>query len=204
MRRANGSHVIGVLGGVASGKSAVARVLAGEGGVVIDADQIAREVLESPELASELRLAFGPAVFRPDGRPDRDRLAELVFRSPEKRAMLEGFTHPRIRDRIRAQLDAARSRGVPRIVLDVPLLLENETQHGLAAECRTLVFVHADARVRDARAVESRGWQSGEVSRREATQMPLEKKRARADHVIVNEGSLAELEEAARQVLARR
>lgn len=195
------SRVIGVLGGVASGKSAVARALAGPGGIVIDADRVAREVLDAPELRPALQAAFGPSVLRPDGHPDRDALAELVFRSPERRQQLEAFTHPLIRDRIRAQLDAARAHGVPRIVLDVPLLLEHEGQHGLVAECQTLVFVEADARLRDARAVASRGWKPGEVSRREATQMPLELKRARADHVIVNEGSLAELEEAARRVL---
>ncbi len=194
--------MIGVLGGVASGKSAVARALAGPDGVVIDADKLAREVLAAPELEAALRTAFGPGVFGEDGRIDRDRLAQIVFGSREKRSALEGFTHPLIRDRIRAQLDAARERGVPRIVLDVPLLLEHESQHGLAAECRTLVFVDADARLRDARAVASRGWQPGEVSRREATQMPLERKRARADHVIVNEGNLSELETAARRILA--
>lgn len=204
MRRASETHVIGVLGGVASGKSAVARAIAGPDGVVIDADRLAREVLDEPALQPKLRAAFGASVFDPDGRPDRDRLAALVFGSREHRATLEGFTHPMIRDRIRAQLDAARERGVPRIVLDVPLLLEHESQHGLAAECRTLVFVDADAQVRDARAVASRGWQPGEVARREATQMPLERKRARADHVIANEGSLAELEDKARRILATR
>lgn len=204
MRRASETHVIGVLGGVASGKSAVARAIAGPDGVVIDADRVAREVLDEPALQPKLRAAFGASVFGPDGRPDRDRLAALVFGSREHRATLEGFTHPMIRDRIRAQLDAARERGVPRIVLDVPLLLEHESQHGLAAECRTLVFVDADAQVRDARAVASRGWQPGEVARREATQMPLERKRARADHVIANEGSLAELEDKARRILATR
>ncbi len=204
MRRATESHVIGVLGGVASGKSAVARALAGPDGVVIDADRLAREVLDAPEVHTALRTAFGPGVFGQGGRLDRERLAEIVFGSREQRAVLEGFTHPLIRDRIRAQLDAARERGVPRIVLDVPLLLEHEAQHGLAAECRTLVFVDADARLRDARAVASRGWQPGEVSRREATQMPLEQKRARADHVIVNEGNLSELEAAAQQILSER
>jgi dephospho-CoA kinase len=189
---------------VASGKSAVARAIAGAEGVVIDADRLAREVLDAPELQPKLRAAFGPSVFGPDGRPDRDRLAAIVFGSREHRATLEGFTHPMIRDRIRAQLGAARERGVPRIVLDVPLLLEHESEHGLAAECRTLVFVDADAQVRDARAVASRGWQPGEVARRESTQMPLERKRARADHVIANEGSLAELEDKARRILAPR
>jgi dephospho-CoA kinase len=204
MRRVTECHVIGVLGGVASGKSAVARALAGPDGVVIDADKLAREVLAAPELQAPLRTAFGAGVFGTDGRLDRDRLAAIVFGSREKRTALEGFTHPLIRDRIRAQLDAARERGVPRIVLDVPLLLEHESQHGLAAECRTLVFVDADAQVRDARAVASRGWQPGEVARREATQMPLERKRARADHVIVNEGSLSDLEAAARRILVER
>jgi dephospho-CoA kinase len=186
--------VIGVLGGIGSGKSRVARALAGRDGVLIDADVLAREVLESAEVRAELQRAFGPGVLRPDGLPDREELARRVFSRPEERARLESFTHPRIRARIRALLDEARARRVPRVVLDVPLLLENEAAHGLAGECHELLFVDSDPDARARRAAASRGWSQGEVARREALQLPLEEKRARAHFVIRNRGSLEELD----------
>jgi dephospho-CoA kinase len=188
------SLVIGVLGGIASGKSAVARLLAGGAGVVVDADRIAREVLEAPETARWLERELGPGVLDPSGRPDRAALAERVFASRADRERLEGFTHPRIRARIRAALEDARAAGRPRIVLDVPLLLENEAGHGLVDLCDELVFVEAGEPERERRAREGRGWKPGELARREAVQMPLAAKRARAGHVIRNEGTLAELE----------
>lgn len=196
------SLVIGVVGGIASGKSTVARLLSGPAGVVIDADRIAREVLEAPETRRELARVFGPGVLAPDGRPDREALAARVFASAKDRAALESFTHPRIRARIQAALDDARARHAPRIVLDVPLLLENESEHGLAAQCDALVFVEADETLRDARAASVRGWPAGEVARREAAQLPLAEKRARADQVIENRGDLAALERAVASVLA--
>jgi len=197
------SRVIGVLGGIASGKSAVARMLAGPQGRVIDADEIAREVLVSPAVRFDLLCAFGGDAFDRQGQPDRDAIARAVFGSSEKRAKLEAFTHPPIRARIRAALEAARRAGVPRIVLDVPLLLENEASHGLAAECDEIVFVDSDEAERDARAVRSRGWRPGDVARREATQMPLAEKRARADRILENRGTLADLEKAVGGLVAR-
>jgi dephospho-CoA kinase len=186
--------VIGVVGGIASGKSLVARLLAGPEGFRIDADQVAREVLDSAEVRELVRAAFGPAVFGPTGTLERERLAARVFASDADRKQLEAFTHPRIRARIRALLEDARARRVPRVVLDVPLLLENEAQHGLAAECHELVFVDSPLAARDARAVASRAWASGEVARREAAQLSLDQKRKRANHVIDNSKSPGELE----------
>ncbi len=194
---------MGVLGGIASGKSAVARQLAGAEGVVIDADAIAREVLASAEVAALVAGAFGPAVLEVDGSVDRTRLGQRVFSSASDRERLESFTHPRIRARIRAELEAARAARAPRIVLDVPLLLENDDRHHLVEECDALVFVDAEDKVRDARAVADRGWQPGEVGRRERTQMPLSSKRARADHVIQNMGSQADLSREVERVLRR-
>jgi dephospho-CoA kinase len=196
------TRVIGVLGGIASGKSAAARLLAGERGVVIDADHLAREVLDSQEGRSELLRAFGPSVLAPDGSPDRAALARRVFASAADKARLESFTHPAIRARIRAALDEARSRKVPRVVLDVPLLLENDSQHGLVEQCDVLVFVDAPVSLREARACMQRAWPAGEVARREALQLALSEKRARADYVIENRTNLADLARAVAPVLA--
>ena len=194
--------MIGVLGGIAAGKSAVARLLAGADGVVLDADRLAAQVLAEADTARWLEEAFGPTVLDADGRPDRAALAERVFAVPADRARLEGFTHSRIRARIRAALEGARARGTSRIVLDVPLLLENEARHRLLDECDLLVFVDADEAVRERRARERRGWKPGELARREAAQLSLSQKRARAQHVIHNDGTLDELEHTVDQLLA--
>jgi dephospho-CoA kinase len=175
-------------------------MLAAPDGVVIDADRIAREVLDSHEIRAELRRAFGPDVFTRDGSPDREALSKRVFASARDKERLESFTHPAIRARIRAAMDEARSRRAPRIVLDVPLLLENESRHGLVELCDVLVFVESPASEREARARAARAWPEGEVARREAAQLALTDKRARADYIIENRTSLADLERAVARV----
>lgn len=202
--RPRATRVFGILGGIASGKSALAKQLAGPEGVVIDADSLAREVLEQREVVEELRARFGASIVRDDGRVDRERLAALVFAAPDERRALEALTHPRIRDRIRTTLEAALARGIPRVALDVPLLVENDAQHGLLARCDELWFVDASLESRDARAQASRGWKAGEVERRERAQAPLNAKRALAHVVITNEGTLADLQQAVEAALARR
>lgn len=199
-------RVLGILGGIASGKSAVARLLAGGRGVVISADELAHEVLDSPAVTSRVRERFGAQVMGPDGRIDRAALGRLVFApagGAEARAALERWTHPLVRDKILARLSEARAAGALRVVLDVPLLLENDAEHGLARLCDALVFVEADDRSRDRRARTARGWPPGEVARREATQMPLAEKKQRAHHIIDNHRSLEELERAVAELVAR-
>lgn len=181
--------VLAVLGGIASGKSAAAGALAGADGTVVAADALAHEVLAQDEVAALVGEHFGPEALGPDGRPDRATLARVVFADPERRRILEGWIHPRVRATIRARLDEARLRGVPVVVLDVPLLLENDSESRLASECDALVFVDAPAAERDRRAVRDRGWSPGDVARRERAQLPLEAKRARADHVLANDGT---------------
>lgn len=196
--------VFGVLGGIASGKSAVARALAGPDGLVLDADHMAHEALASEEGRRRLVERWGAEVLDPDGRPDRKRIAERVFGAPAELAWLEGWIHPAVRVRMHAELEAARAAGVPRVALDVPLLLEHDDRHGLVERCDALVFVDAPAAVRDERARRTRGWPAGELARREALQLPLETKRARAHHVIENHGDLAELSAAVASLLAAR
>jgi dephospho-CoA kinase len=188
--------VIGVLGGIASGKSRVARLLAGETGVVFDADALAREVLESDAVVRRIRERFGDDAVDGAGRPRRDVLAERAFRDPEARKALESWTHPAVRARISEGLEAARESGKFPVVLDVPLLLENDAQHGLATACDVLVFVDASDAERERRVRTKRGWAPGELRRREAAQWPLQQKRESASHVIPNDKSERELEDA--------
>jgi dephospho-CoA kinase len=194
--------VLGVLGGIASGKSHVARLLAGPAGLVIDADRLVDEVYAQADFRRRVREHFGPQCIRGNA-VDLSELARIAFSDPDARKKLEGWIHPGVRERILEQLGQARATHVPRVVVDVPLLLENEHEHQLAAQCGILVFVDAPREQREARAMAARGWQPGELARREATQMPLDQKRARADHVLQNHGTVAELEAAVRSLLVR-
>jgi dephospho-CoA kinase len=193
--------VIGISGGIAAGKSAAAGALAGPDGLIIAADAIAHEVLESPEVTQHIAQHFGPSALGADGRPDRAALASAVFADPAKREQLEGWIHPAVRARISALLSRARAEAIPVVVLDVPLLFENDADHHLVDVCDALVFVDAPASVREARAMRDRGWAAGEVARREAAQLPLEDKRAASHFVLSNDGDLNTLKLEADRVL---
>lgn len=188
--------VVGLLGGIASGKSLVARLLAGERGVVLDADALAREALASPQVLERVRERFGDEAIGPDGLARRDVLARRVFADPEDRKALESWTHPVVREKIWAEIRRARAAGSTPLVLDVPLLLENDAQPGLARACDVLVFVDVPDAERERRARELRGWEPGELRRREAAQLPLDQKRELSSHVISNRTNVSDLEAA--------
>ncbi len=185
--------VFAVLGGIASGKSHVSRLLAGPDGLVLSADEAAHDALRSPVIVEKLVEAFGRGVLDAEGAPDRAALAEVVFRDPPARKRLEEWIHPVVRATLHGALEDAAARGVSRVVLDVPLLLENAGEHGLLALCDHLVFIDTVDADRDARAVATRGWAPGEVARREAAQMPLHEKRQAADIVIDNRSDVESL-----------
>jgi dephospho-CoA kinase len=186
--------VIGVLGGIASGKSLVAKLLAGRAGRVIEADALVAEVYAEPGFRAEVAREFGEGVLSPDGSLDRREIARLAFAEPQKRAWLEARIHPTVRVRIAEELERARRERSTRVVLDVPLLLENDHAHGLVARCDRLVFVDSQLEERERRAARARGWPLGEVARREAAQFPLDLKRRRANVVIANVSDRAALE----------
>jgi len=178
--------VIGLLGGVAAGKSTVASMFAERGFTVLDADQEARRVTEDPAVVRAIGDRLGPGLAI-GGRVDRAALAALVFADAQARRTLEGIVHPLVRERLEAGLDAALAQGRS-VVLDVPLLLEG----GLIARCDTCVFVAASEAVRRARA-RARGWDDAELARREAAQADLAVKRARCPHTISSDGSLEDV-----------
>lgn len=180
--------VIGLLGGVASGKSFVAASLAEWGAGVLDADRTGHEVLAMPEIAAAARRRWGDAIFDEYGRIDRKRLGQIVFApapgGPPERKYLEQLTHPEIGRLLMRQVEALASRGCPAAVLDAPLLLEA----GWEKFCRLSVYVDAPRRLRLARALE-RGWSEKEFALREDAQESLDLKRKRADATIDNSGS---------------
>jgi len=182
-------RVVGILGGVASGKSTVARALAELGAGLLDADQLGHEVLRRPEIEHAARERWGDRIFGPAGQIDRARLAEIVFApTPEadaQRGYLEQLTHPAIRREIDDRLDVLAAEGKPVAVLDAALVLEA----GWNKRCDTLIFVDAPRHQRLARA-RLRGWSEEDFAAREAAQKSLISKSRRADVTIDNSGSL--------------
>jgi dephospho-CoA kinase len=180
--------MVGLTGGIGSGKSAVARRLAELGALVIDADELAREVVApGTDGLAEVVAAFGPDVLAPDATLDRAALASVVFGDDEKRRRLEAIIHPRVRERSTRMIAAAPPDAV--VVNDVPLLVES----GMASHFDLVVVVLASEAVRLQRLVEQRGMTEEEARSRFAAQATDEQRRAVADVEIVNEGTLDEL-----------
>jgi dephospho-CoA kinase len=179
---------IGLTGGIGSGKSTVSALLAARGALVIDADLIAREVLEpgTPGLAAVVE-AFGSGVLAGDGSLDRPALAAVVFADPEARARLDGIVHPLVRARATELAAAAPADAV--VVNDVPLLVET----GQASSYDLVLVVVADEETRVARLVQ-RGLTGEDARARIAVQATDEQRRAVADVVLDNGGTPAELE----------
>jgi dephospho-CoA kinase len=180
---------VGLTGGIGSGKSEVSRRLADQGAVVIDADQIAREVV-APGTGglAEIEAAFGPEVLARDGGLDRARLADLVFADPQLLAQLNAIVHPRVGARIR-QLDQSAPPDAI-VVHDVPLIAENN----LAGSYDLVVVVDVPPRLQLERLVRHRGMTREQARARIGAQASRQKRLAVADIVVDNSGSLAELD----------
>ncbi|MGV9328070.1 dephospho-CoA kinase [Streptosporangium sandarakinum] len=179
---------VGLTGGIGSGKSEVSRRLAALGAVVIDADRIAREVVEpGTEGLARVVEAFGAGILRADGTLDRPKLGSIVFSDPEKLAVLNGIVHPLVGARVAELQDRADADAI--VVYDVPLLAEN----GLAPMYDVVVVVDAADDVRIARLVELRGMARQDAEARIAAQASREDRLKVADIVVPNEGSLEEL-----------
>jgi dephospho-CoA kinase len=191
--------VIGLTGGIASGKSLVAGLLGDLGAHVIDADAIAREVVApgSPALRA-IAAAFGPAVVRADGTLDRKALAERIFEDPAARRTLNSITHAEIRRRIKdaiGRVRAARPDAI--VVVDIPLLLDTAPPGAYALDGVVVVWVAEDEQL--ARLMARDGLDEAAARRRLASQRPLREKVVQADWVIDNSGTR---EETRRQVEA--
>lgn len=182
---------VGLTGGIASGKSAVAELLAGHGAMIIDSDLLARQVVEpgTPGLAAVV-ARFGPGVLAPDGSLDRPALGRIVFADPCARADLEAIVHPAVRSRA-AELAAAALPGSV-VVQVIPLLVET----GQADDFDRVVVVDVDPAVQLARLRSRDGFSAAEAQARVAAQASRQGRLAAADDVIDNSGTPAELAEA--------
>ncbi|HET6878782.1 MAG TPA: dephospho-CoA kinase [Pirellulales bacterium] len=180
--------IIGLLGGVASGKSLVAEQFCKLGAGLLDGDRAGHEVLRFPEVKQLVRERWGQKVFAADGEVQRPALGRIVFApTPDGRReleYLEKITHPRIGERLRQQAAELAAQQVTAAILDAPVMLKA----GWDAFCDHIVYVDSPQEIRRARAL-ARGWRQEDIAARESVQEPLEVKRARADFVIDNSGS---------------
>lgn len=181
--------VIGIAGGVASGKSLVTAQLAKLGAAVVDADKIGHEVLREEEVKQAVRQRWGDAVFDDSGEVSRKKIAEIVFApppsGPAELEQLEKIVHPKISDRLRLRFDELRSQpGADVAVLDAALMFKT----GWDKYCDQILFVDADEQTRRERAL-SRGWNEETWKARESSQESLDAKRNRADMIIDNSRS---------------
>ncbi|MFI5060272.1 MAG: dephospho-CoA kinase [Actinomycetales bacterium] len=181
-------QLIGLTGGIASGKSTIARRLADHGAVIVDADRIAREVVEpgTPALA-EIAAAFGAGVVQPDGSLDRPALGAIVFADADALGRLNGITHPAVLRASTARFETAAAADPDAIVVyDVPLLVESANEYRFDL----IVVAHASAETRIERLVRLRGMDPAEAGRRIRSQASDDERLAVADVVIDTDGSL--------------
>ncbi len=197
--------VIGIAGGIGSGKSTIARMLGECGCFVIDSDAIAHQVLQSEAVKGEIRSWLGEGVFAADGSVNRKAVGHVVFADKAALAKLNGLVHPRVDERRLELMAGAFGEGRYRaIVLDTPLLFET----GSERSCDVVIFVNTPLEQRLQRVREARGWSAEELRRRENSQVSLDKKQANADYIVNNTGneaaSLRQVQLVLSQILAEK
>jgi dephospho-CoA kinase len=183
--------IIGIAGGIGSGKSFVAKLFGQQGCKVINSDELVHQAYRDPKVKQTLRHWWGPMVIASDGELDRATVARKVFDHPDERRRLEGLVHPIVND-VRDQLmkSAANDPAIKAYVWDTPLLFET----GLNAHCDAIVFVEAPLEVRLSR-LAKRGWDAAELEKRENLQLPLDKKRETSHYVVANTADGSESEQ---------
>jgi dephospho-CoA kinase len=191
--------VIGLVGGIGSGKSAVAAALVRRGGLLVSGDAAGHEALRQPDIRAAIVRRWGDELLGSDGEIVRRKLGAIVFADAEQRRALEELVHPWIRRRLEEEIAGARADPQVRfVVLDAAIMLEA----GWNDVCDVLVFIDAPEEVRRRR-VAARGWSAEDLAARERAQMPLTRKAQRADHVLRNAGALGELERQVDELLHR-
>jgi dephospho-CoA kinase len=192
--------LIGLLGGIGSGKSQVAAGFAKNRGYLIVADRLGHEALEQPDIVTSIAQRWGDRAFNEQRKVDRKKLGKIVFASPVERTNLEYLVFPWIEKRIREEIKLAdANKEVNFIVLDAAIMLEA----GWNQLCDKLIYIHAPRKLRLERLAQNRGWTAEDVEKRESAQMPLSDKAMRADVAIDNSGSLAETHQQVEALIRR-
>lgn len=192
--------LLGLTGGIASGKSTVAAILRRLGAAIINADELSREVVQPGQEAwKEIVDTFGPAILQEDKTLDRRKLRKIVFDNPEARKKLEAIIHPRVRALAEKKIRELAATGSSIIVYEVPLLFEAQIHLWL----RPVILVACDVETQKKRLLERDRLTEAEAQQHLDAQMSLEDKRKLADYVIENNGDLEELERQVRGVLQK-
>ncbi|MFC1676343.1 dephospho-CoA kinase [Planctomycetota bacterium] len=183
--------VIGIVGGIGSGKSTVAQLFSKLGCAVIDADQIAHQVLDEPSIRARTIAAFGDGVLDREGRVDRKKLADIVFTDTAKVDLLNNIIHPVVLERVEMLIERYNTDvAVKAIVLDMPLLVEVQWDK----RCDKVVFVDCERGLRAERAKKSQLFGEKQLKIREKFQISLDSKADMADNVVNNNSDLSVLE----------
>lgn len=182
--------LVGLTGGIATGKSTVAALLRELGAEIIDADQLAREIVEpGKEAWREIVAAFGQEILDPNNAINREKLRTIVFRNPKARQKLQAITHPRIRELARQRIRALEAAGAAVVIYDAPLLFENKVHLWL----RPVILVACDLETQKQRLRDRDRLGEEEIDLHLRAQMPLDEKRKLADYVIENTDTREEL-----------
>lgn len=190
--------IIGLAGGIGSGKSAAAKILRDLGCAVSDSDEAARAALRDPDILAELISWWGRDILDKEGGIDRSKVAGIVFADANERKRLEMLTHPWIEKRRKAYF-ASVGLEARALVIDAPLLFEA----GVDSVCDAVIFVYTMPEMRLRRVREARGWDEAMLRQREDSQLPLDEKRNRADYVVSNNDDLDGLRNQLNQILDR-
>jgi dephospho-CoA kinase len=190
--------LIGLTGGIASGKSTVAAILRRLGVAIVNADELSREVVQPGTPGwKEIVDTFGTEILQPDGTVDRQRLRKIIFSDPAARKKLEAVIHPRVRALAQQRFQEHAAAGFEIVVYEVPLLFESNLQNSL----RPVVLVATNVETQKNRLQDRDHLAESEAEKHITAQMSLEEKRRLADYVIENDGTLDELERRVRAVL---
>ncbi|MCM3086412.1 dephospho-CoA kinase [Bhargavaea ginsengi] len=190
--------IIGLTGSIASGKSTVSKMLRERGFPIVDADLVARFVVEPGQPAlEEIRQAFGDGVILEDGTMDRAAVGERIFNDPSERKKLNDIVHPAIRQEMLRQRDRHFENGARTVVMDIPLLFESRLQH--YADKILVVSVSEETQLK--RLMERDGFTEKDARARISSQLPISEKERGADAVIYNNGTIGESEKQLEQIL---
>jgi len=192
--------LVGLTGGIASGKSTVAKIFQRLGAAIVNADDLAREVvLPGREAWKEIVASFGAEILQTDQNLDRQKLRTLIFNQPQARKRLESIIHPRVRALAEERIRQYGAAGYPVVIYEVPLLFEGKLQEWL----RPVILVACNVETQTARLQKRDHLSPADAEKHIAAQMSLAEKRRLADYVIENDGSLADLERQTREILEK-
>ncbi|MBU5212528.1 dephospho-CoA kinase [Heyndrickxia oleronia] len=194
------AKIIGLTGGIASGKSTVSNLLRRKGFAIVDADIAARKVVEiGKDAYKQIVEAFGPEILQQDQNLDRKKLGTIVFHDEEKRLMLNQIVHPAVREYMQKEKETALKQGKETVIMDIPLLFESNL--GYMVDQTILVYVEQSTQLQ--RLMDRNQFTEAEAMARIQSQMPLEEKIEKSDAVINNNGTIDETEQQLNEIITK-